>query len=140
MLEQIAVFVENKAGRLCDIMQALHESGVNLRALNIADTADFGIVRLIADNTTLAQDTLRKEGFAVKVSRVIGVSVPDKSGELLSVIRSFEANGVNIEYSYSLLAGKNGVADIVLSTSDNDKAKALLTETGVNIISPGDLL
>jgi hypothetical protein len=142
MLEQISVFAENKAGRLRAIMETLHDSGINLRAMTIADTTDFGIVRLVADDTPKAVQALKDAGFTANTTQVIGVSIPDESGALLSVIRIFEANDLNIEYSYSLMTASCGErhADIVLRVSDNAKALNLLKENGVAVISLQDII
>jgi hypothetical protein len=142
MLKQISVFAENKAGRLRAIMETLRDNGINLRAMTIADTADFGIVRLVADDTEKAVQALKSAGFTVNTAEVIGVSIPDESGALLSVIRIFEAHNLNIEYSYSLMTASCGErhADIVLRVSDNEKAINLLKDNDVKIIDIADIL
>jgi len=143
MLEQISVFAENKAGRLCEIMDTLNGAGVNVRALNVADSSDFGIVRMLTNRTEAAAAALKKAGFTVKITNVVGFAVPDESGALYKAVKVLEDGGINIEYVYSLLsksAAGDKSADIVVRANDLEKAEKLLTQTGVKLITLADIV
>ena len=117
-VKQISVFVENTSGRLAEVTRLLASAGVNLRAITIADTADFGILRLIADDSNRALEAFRKAGFTAKVSDVIGVEVPDKPGGLASVMEIFHHEGVNIEYLYASLEHVKDKAVVIFKVGD----------------------
>ncbi|MDR1754272.1 MAG: hypothetical protein LBR74_05130 [Eubacterium sp.] len=140
MLKQISVFVENKAGRLCAIMETLNGADIDVRSLNIADTTDFGIVRIIVNNTDKALNALRENSFTSKVTEVVGFTIEDHAGALYDVIKAFDQNQLNIEYSYSMMGKKLGEADIIVRTDDNEKAAELLKSKGISIISIGDIV
>lgn len=140
MLKQISVFVENKSGRLCAIMETLDRAGIDIRAMSIADTTDFGIVRLIVSDADKALTALKADSFTAKSAEVIGFTIQDHSGALYEVVKAFDEQGLNIEYSYSLMGKNQGEADIVVRATDNEKAAALLREKGIRLISAEDVL
>jgi hypothetical protein len=129
-VKQISVFMENKNGRLADITRLLASKNVSLRAVTIADTADFGILRLIVQNPDFARDVLVEAGFTARETEVLAVAMDDRPGALAEVMELFEKNKVNIEYLYSVLAGKHGKADVVFKVQDLEKGQALLKENG----------
>lgn len=129
---QISVFMENKNGRLAEITRLLASKKVNLRAVTIADTADFGILRLIVQDPDYARDVLLEAGFTAKETDVLAVALGDEPGALAEVMELFEKNQVNIEYIYSILAGKESKADIVFKVEDLERGQALLKENGYN--------
>lgn len=129
---QISVFMENKNGRLAEITRLLASKKVNLRAVTIADTADFGILRLIVQDPDYARDVLLEAGFTAKETEVLAVALGDEPGALAEVMELFEKNQVNIEYIYSILAGKENKADIVFKVEDLERGQALLKENGYN--------
>jgi len=142
MLQQISVFVENKAGRLCAIVEALNEAKINIRAMNIADTVDYGIVRLVVNDTENAVKTLQGKNFTAKVFDVIAFTIPDRFGALYEVIKLLGDNGINIEYSYSLMGKNQSEAGIVVYVKDAEKtaeANIILKEAGVKLITPEDV-
>ncbi|MDR2559896.1 MAG: hypothetical protein LBC86_10225 [Oscillospiraceae bacterium] len=142
MLQQISVFVENKAGRLCAIVEVLNESRINIRAMNIADTADYGIVRLIVSDTENALKAFNENNFTARVFDVIAFTIPDKFGALYEVIKLLGDNGINIEYSYSLIGKNKSEAGIVIYVKNPDKnaeAGEILIKAGVNLITPVDI-
>ena len=110
-VEQIAVFLENKSGRLAEITRILAESDINIRALSVADTADFGILRLIVDKVDLAKEVLGAGGFTVAKTNVVAVEVPDRSGGLAGVLKAAHEAGLNVEYMYAFVnkSGANAV-------------------------------
>lgn len=134
-VEQIAVFLENKSGRLAEITSIIAEEGVNIRALSVADTADFGILRLIVDNVEKAQNALKEKGFTVGRTNVLAVEVSDEVGGLARVLRSIEKAGLNVEYMYAFVnkSGQNAV--LIFRFEDMDKAIASLTAEGYTLLS-----
>ena len=127
---QISVFMENKNGRLAEITKLLAAKNVSLRAVTIADTADFGILRLIVKDPDYARDVLLEAGFTAKETEVLAVAMEDEPGALAKVMELFEGNEVNIEYLYSIMAGKGGMADIVFKVEDLNRGEKLLKEAG----------
>lgn len=134
-VEQIAVFLENKSGRLAEITSIIAEEGVNIRALSVADTADFGILRLIVDNVEKAQAALKEKGFTVGKTNVLAVEVSDQVGGLAKVLRSIEAAGLNVEYMYAFVnkSGENAV--LIFRFEDMDKAISSLMADGFTLLS-----
>ncbi|MCK5735330.1 MAG: ACT domain-containing protein [Spirochaetaceae bacterium] len=127
---QISVFMENKNGRLAEITRLLASKNISLRAVTIADTADFGILRLIVKDPDLTRDVLLEAGFTARETDVLAVAMDDKPGALAEVMELFEKNNVNIEYLYSILAGKGDKADIVFRVEDLERGQTLLKKNG----------
>ncbi len=134
-VEQIAIFLENKAGRLAEITQILAEHGINIRAMSLADTADFGILRLIVNDTDKACQVLRENGFTVGRTEVLVLAVPDRPGGLASVLKTLTEAGLNVEYMYafSQKAGESGL--LIFRIEDLDRARAVLEAAGNRILS-----
>ena len=139
MLKQVSVFVENKAGRVHAIMEVFAAAKIDVRAMTIADTAEFGIVRLIVNDAEKAKAALRENNFTAKITDVIGFTIPDEFGALCNVVRTLGEQGVNIEYSYSLMGKNSGEADIVIRVKDSERAQTILAQAGVKLISPPDI-
>ena len=138
-INQLSVFVENKPGRLHTVVDALGKNGINLRALSVADTTDFGILRVITDNNDKAQLTLREMGIISKSSRVIAVSIDDQAGGLASVLEVVSAAGVSVEYMYAFLGRTHGKALMVIKTDDEAKAEAALKAAGASVDIEGEI-
>ena len=134
-VEQIAVFLENKWGRLAEITAKLAAENINIRALTVADTADFGILRLIVDNVEKAKTTLKANGFTVGITNVIAVEVADKTGGLAEVLQTIEKEKLNVEYMYVFVnkSGENAV--LIFRFEEMDKAIESLQRTGYTILS-----
>ena len=132
-INQLSIFVENKAGRLHTIVDALRSSGVNLRALSIADTTDFGILRIIVDNAQVARASLANIGVISKITEVIAVKIDDKAGGLACVLDTISDSGLSIEYMYAFLSEESGRAMMVLKTDDDARAEKILTDAGIKL-------
>jgi hypothetical protein len=132
-VEQISVFLENKAGRLAEVTRVLGEAGVNIRALSLADTTDFGILRLIVDKYEVAREVLKSKGFTVGKTEVVAIEVPDRPGGLASVLATLARAGINVEYMYAFVqhSGKNAV--IIFRFDNLEDAINLLQKEGIHI-------
>ena len=133
-VKQLTVFVENRKGGLAHLTGLLAGAGVDMKALSIADTKEFGILRLIVDDTEKARAVLEKEGFLAKITEVVGVRLSDRPGELSRALNVLDAGGVNLEYLYAFLAPHPGSADVVLRVADNAEAEALLSAAGFPLL------
>lgn len=136
-VEQISIFIENKSGRLAEVARVLEVNGVSIRALSLADTSDFGILRLIVDNSSLARETLKNAGFTVNKTEVIAVEVPDQPGGLSSILQILDKAAINVEYMYAFVERNAGNAVIIFRFDDTDSAVLTLQEHGVNLL-PGE--
>jgi len=121
-VEQISIFIENKSGRLAEITRILGDAGINIRALSLADTSDFGILRLIVDNVETAKAVLKEKGFTVSKTEVVAVEVPDRPGGLSSLLQTLDANQINVEYMYAFVERCGGNAVIIFRFDETDKA------------------
>ena len=130
IIKQISIFMENTTGRLADITALLAKAGINLRAISIADTTDFGILRMVADQPDEAVQLLKGAGFTARETDVIGVEVPDHPGELARIMALFRDEGVSIEYLYASLEHKEDKAVIVLKVDDIKAGLAMLEKHG----------
>lgn len=139
MLKQLTVFVENKQGTLVDITDTLASNGVNLRALSIADTQDFGLLRLIVNDNDTASSALQEKGYILKVTEVIGVKIGDQPGKLSKALSVLAEAGVNVEYLYAFMARTERHAYVVLRPTDNAAAEKALEDAGFHLITDADL-
>lgn len=135
MLDQISIFLENKPGRLAAVMDVLSKANTDMRAFTIADTTDFGIVRIIVDDTEKALKALKENDFTATRSKVIGFTIPDRPGEMSMVIDILQEANASIEYSYSFMGSRADEADIAVRVQDNEAAEKALMDKGVKIIS-----
>jgi len=134
-ISQISVFLENNAGRLGEVTKVLAQAGINLRAISIADTADFGILRLIVDNNDEALKALKDANFTTRVSEVAAVEIEDTPGSLARVMELFQKSKVNIEYLYASLEGKTGKAVVIFKLEDHKKGLDILKENGLSMVT-----
>ncbi len=130
---QISVFVENKPGVLVKIMKTLGEAGVDIRALSVADTQDFGILRMITSNNTLAKTALSSIGCVTSSTEVIAAEVPDTPGATTAMVSCLSDNELNIEYMYAFISSKDNKAYIVIRVKDTEKAVKVLGDAGVKL-------
>jgi len=136
---QLSVFMENKPGRLVEALETLSDAGIDLRALSLADTADFGILRVIVDEPLKALDVLQDAGYLVKSTEVIPIEVSDKPGGFSAIMRRLADAGINVEYTYAFVAHSRDKAYVILRVNDNDVAIKVLEEIGVKLLSSEDM-
>jgi hypothetical protein len=134
-VEQISVFLENKAGRLAEVTRVLSEAGVNIRALSLADTSDFGILRLIVNDNDRAKEVLREHGFTVGKTDVVAVEVEDRPGGLYKILEMLHKANINVEYMYAFVQQSGDNAVIIFRFDNLDEAVKVLGEGGVTVIS-----
>ena len=138
-IRQVSVFIENKVGRIMEITEALGESKINLRALSLADTSDFGVLRMIVDNVDKALSVLKDRGFIVKETEVVAVEVPDKPGGLARVLEILCIENINVEYMYAFFEQPKDKALLIFRFEDPGKAIDVLSGKGIQIAG-GDSL
>lgn len=138
-LKQLTVFVQNQQGALVEITESLAKGGVNIRALSIADTKDFGILRLIVNDTEKGSSLLSDAGYLIKITDVVGVKIGDAPGKLSSALKVLDENSINMEYLYAFMTRTEKHAYVVLRVEDNAKAEALLENAGFHIITDDDV-
>ena len=133
MINQLAVFLENRKGRIGDCCKVLKDAGVNLSSMSIADTTDFGILRLMTDDNEKAAAVLRRSGFMCASVSLVAIRVPDRPGALADILIALDEAGINIEYLYSF-ASDTGSAHIGFKTNDSEAAVKLLGKLGVEVL------
>jgi len=139
MAEQISIFIENKEGRLAEVTAILRDAGVNIRALSLADTTDFGVLRLIVNENEKATTALRDQGFTVGKTRVLAVEVNDEPGGLNQVLDPLSEQGVNVEYMYAFANPQCKNAIMIFRFDDLEKAKIILAEQGIKVINKEEI-
>ncbi len=141
MIKQISVFMENKPGRLLEVTKLLASNKVNIRTLSLADTAEFGIARLIVDNPEAVVEILKNNRFTARITPVLAVEVPDDAGGLARVLEVFSQSGINVEYMYGFVEKRHpDKALLVFKVEDPVRAKDQLVAKGLTVISEKDIL
>ena len=135
-IRQLTVFVENKQGSLVSVTRSLAKHNVNIRALSIAETTEFGILRIITPDVDKAKKVLRDVDVISKITDVIAVYIDDKAGGLAKMLRSITEAGINVEYMYAFLGRTEGKALMVLKADDEEKAEKALISSGMELASP----
>lgn len=138
-IKQLTVFVKNSRGALVSITDTLAKNNVNIRALSIAETEDFGILRLIVNDEATAEKTLSEEGYLLKVIDVVGVKIGDEPGKLTAALSVLDKAGINMEYLYAFMARTEKHAYVVLRVEDNAAAEAALEAAGFHLITEADI-
>ena len=133
-VEQISIFLENKPGGLSSVTKALSDAQINIRALSLADTSDFGILRLIVDDVAKAKEVLNSRGFAVGRTHVVAVEVPDRTGGLHSILELLTGKGINVEYMYAFVERSGENAVIIFRFDSTDEAIQALLENGFKVL------
>ncbi|QQO08338.1 ACT domain-containing protein [Breznakiella homolactica] len=133
-IKQISVFLENNAGRLGEVTRVLANAGINIRAISIADTADFGILRLIVDKNLDAMKALADAGFTTRMTDVVAVQIEDTPGSLAKVMELFQKSQINIEYLYASLEGKVGKAVVIFKMENIEKGIEIVSKNGLSMV------
>ena len=139
MVKQISVFIENKEGRMKKAINTLAKENINIRALSIADTTKYGILRLIVSDNKKGIEALEKDGFIVKENDVLIMAVPDKPDGLNSTLAIFEDKGINLDYIYAFVSSKTDEAIVVMRLKNMAKAMTILKDSDVNILEKEDI-
>lgn len=138
-IKQLTIFVENKPGAVVAITDLLAENNVNLRALSIADTEDFGILRLIVNEEEIAEKVLAEAGYLIKITPVVGVKIGDAPGKLSAALRVMDNAGINVEYLYAFMTRTEKHAYVVLRVHDIAAAEAAVEAAGLHLITDADI-
>lgn len=138
-IHQLSLFLENRSGAINEICQTLKEAGISIRTLALADTEQFGILRLLVKEWETARDVLSKAGFVVKITDVIALTVEDRPGGLADILAALAKHGVNVEYMYAFTFGDGDKAIMVFRFADHDKAIAALEAENIDTIKEMDL-
>lgn len=138
-INQITVFLENKAGALLDVTKLLSNNKVDLRAINIAETADYGLLRLITADNDAAEKVLKAEGLIFTETPVLAVAIADKPGALSDVLEVLAKENIDLHYMYSIFGNKDGRAYMIMQLEDPEKASEILKANGIIIAEPKDL-
>ena len=139
MIKQLSIFVENKAGRLAEITAELAKAGVDIRALSVADTTNFGILRLIVDKPDEAERILREAGLTVSLTGVIAVGSPDQPGGFAAAMRALADASIDIEYMYAFISRDEGRACVILRVENNEAACEVLHGAGIRLMNDEDI-
>ena len=138
-IKQLTVFVENRQGALVSITDTLARHNINIRALSIAETEDFGILRLIVNDEAAAEKTLSEEGYLIKVTDVVGVKIGDAPGKLSEALGVLDRTGINMEYLYAFMSRTEKHAYVVIRVEDNEIVESALQAEGFHIITTADV-
>lgn len=138
-VKQISIFIENKKGALSEVTKFIAESKINLRALSIADTQDFGILRIITDDPDSARDILRNEGYTVTATSVLAVALDDAPGSMAKILEILTNADVNVEYTYAFMSHIKDKAYMIFRVDNNDKATKALVDSGISVIGQKDI-
>jgi len=139
-VKQLSIFVENREGKLAAITDAIAGADVDIRAMSVADTQDFGIFRLIVSDPEKAKEALESCGSFVSITEVVGVSIPDEPGSLAKIVRLLAQNNINIEYMYAFITVSKKHASVVLRVADNAQAEQILVDNGVKLLEENDII
>ena len=138
-IKQLTVFIQNKKGTVVSVTDTLSKNNINLRALSIAETQDFGILRLIVNDEKAAEAVLQENGYLIKVIDVVGVKIGDEPGKLTAALDVLDKANINVEYLYAFMARTEKHAYVVLRVEDNAVAEKALTDAGFKMISEADI-
>ena len=138
-IKQLTVFIQNKKGTVVSVTDILSKNNINLRALSIAETQDFGILRLIVNDEKAAEAVLTENGYLIKVIDVVGVKIGDEPGKLTAALDVLDKADINVEYLYAFMARTEKHAYVVLRVEDNEAAEKVLTDAGFKMISEADI-
>ncbi|PKQ17272.1 MAG: amino acid-binding protein [Actinobacteria bacterium HGW-Actinobacteria-7] len=138
MVEQVSVFLENKSGRLAELTRTLGDAGIDMHALMVADTSEFGIVRIICDAPEHAKALLDERGFSASITPVLAVEVPDRPAGLAELLEALDAAAMGVEYAYCFVQ-PTGTSAVDVLKVDNAQAEQVLVDAGFKPLGPADL-
>ncbi|MCI8497051.1 MAG: acetolactate synthase [Clostridiales bacterium] len=138
-VKQISVFVENKPGQMAEFASVLSKNSIDMRALSIAETKDFGIIRVIVDDSYKTACILKEAGYVFSITPVLAVEIPDEPGGLSRILDTLRENEINVEYTYAFITRKKELAYMIFRVEDNDKAVQVLSKAGIRPISQDEL-
>jgi len=133
-IKQLSIFVENSVGRMAEITKAIGEAGIDIRALSLADTSNFGILRLIVNRPDEAAEKLKEAGLTVSITNVIAIGIDDRPGAFSDVLAVLAKAGANVEYMYAFVSRYENRADVILRVGDDGKGLKALTDAGITIL------
>lgn len=138
-IKQLTVFVENRQGTIATITDLISAHNINIRALSIAETEEFGILRLIVNDENTAEKILAEQGYLIKITDVVGVKISDEPGKLSEALKVLDENKINMEYLYAFMARTEKHAYVVIRVEDNDAAESALLKAGFKIVTEADI-
>lgn len=138
-IKQLTVFIQNKKGTVASVTDTLSKNNINLRALSIAETQDFGILRVVVNDNETAEKVLSENGYLIKTIDVVGVKIGDEPGQLTSALSVLDYAGINVEYLYAFMARTEKHAYVVLRVEENEEAETVLKNAGFKLISDADI-
>lgn len=138
-VKQISIFVENKIGNLAEVTQVLAQAGVSLHAISLADTKDFGVLRVIVDDSYLAATTLKEQGYIFSITSVLAVAISDEPGSLHQILTTLEEGNINLEYLYDFNTRKSDYAYLILKVDEVERAVDVLSKSKIKLLSQEDL-
>lgn len=138
-VRQISVFVQNRSGAITEVLQVLSAAKINIRAFSIADTTDFGVLRMILSDPERAQTVLREHGIAARVNNVLAVRMTDAPGALYAIMTLLSANEISVEYAYAFAAKVDGEAFVIVRTNEKDRAEKIFEEHQYSLLSEEDV-
>ncbi len=138
-VKQISIFIENKKGSLAEVTKFISDKKINLRALSIADTQDFGILRIITDNPDNARELLKNEGYTVTATSVLAVALDDAPGSMAAILSVLSEAEISVEYTYAFMSSVQGKAYMIFRVDNNEKATEALIDAGIAVINQDDI-
>ena len=138
-VKQISIFLENKPGKLLALTQVLRQNQIDMRALSLAEAEDFGIARLIVDDSYKTACVLREAGYILSITPVLAAAIPDQAGSLCAILEQLEAHSVNLEYTYAFTGRQANSAYIILRVDQPEKAAEILAGAGIHLVSQSEL-
>lgn len=138
-VKQISAFVENRPGQLAKFTEVLNNHGIDMRALSLAETEDFGIVRIITDDSYKTACVLKEEGYIFSITDVIAVEIPDTPGGLYKVLSVLTAEEINVDYMYAFTARKQDAAYMIFRVTDNERAATVLKSNGIHMLDQEEM-
>jgi hypothetical protein len=138
MIDQITVFLENDKGRLAALCRTFGDANINMHTLTLADSAQYGVARIIADSPAKAYEVLNEKGFRASLTKVFAIEIPDRAGSLATLMEALDSADINVEYAYCF-ASKNDVAIEVLRIDNHDDAEQIVTSAGFRVVRPEEL-